>query len=94
MHKVVFDVAKNDLIVAKINAAVKILEWAREGVEPGIGGTPGQLHVALAEAFRAIYSVVDETVGEGSKESDGESVETGAEATGEGFGRTRSWNQT
>lgn len=78
--------ARDDLTVAKINATVKILEWAREGLEPGVGGTPGQLHVALVEAFRAIYSVVNETVGPGSGEEN-EKPETAAEATGEGFGR-------
>lgn len=78
--------AKDDLTVAKINATVKILEWAKEGLEPGIGGTPNQVHVALAEAFRTIYNIVSETVGEGHGDSEGtgEKVETAAEATGEG----------
>lgn len=53
---------KDDLTVAKINAALKILEWSKDEIEPGIGGTPNQLHIALADAFRAIYDIVSESV--------------------------------
>lgn len=49
----------NDLIAAKINATLKILEWARGDIEPGIAGAPAKAHIALAEAFREIYSIVD-----------------------------------
>ncbi len=56
-------VAKDDLTVAKINAALKILEWSKDNIEPGISGNPHQLHVALAEAFRTVYAVVCESVG-------------------------------
>lgn len=83
--------ARDDLTVAKINASVKILEWAREGLEPGVGGTPGQLHIALAEAFRAIYSVVDETVGPSSGE-ESEKPENASQATGEGFSPVQAWS--
>jgi hypothetical protein len=55
--------ARDELTTAKINAAVKILEWSKDDIEPGVGGTPNQLHVALAEAFRSIYIIVTETVG-------------------------------
>jgi hypothetical protein len=55
-------VAKDELTVAKINAAIKILEWSREAIEPGIGGTPNQLHVALADAFRVVYGIVSDAV--------------------------------
>ena len=60
------------LTVAKINAAIKILEWSREAIEPGIGGTPNQLHVALADAFRVIYGIVSDAVvtTHGSKSSE------------------------
>jgi hypothetical protein len=58
-------VAKDELTVAKINATVKILEWSKDDLEPGIGGTPSQLHIALSEAFRSIYSIVSEAVGPG-----------------------------
>jgi len=56
-------VAKDELMVAKINAALRILEWSKDAIEPGIGGSPNQLHVALAEAFRTIFSVVSEAIG-------------------------------
>jgi hypothetical protein len=55
-------VAKDELTVAKINAAIKILEWSKDSIEPGIGGTPNQLHVALADAFRIVYSIVSDSV--------------------------------
>jgi hypothetical protein len=54
---------KDQLTVAKINAALKILEWSKDEIEPGIGGTPNQLHIALADAFRAIYGIISESVG-------------------------------
>lgn len=54
--------SKDELTVAKINAALKILEWSKDEIEPGIGGTPNQLHIALADAFRAIYAIVSESV--------------------------------
>lgn len=57
--------AKDDLTVAKINAALKIVEWSKDDIEPGISGNPNQLHVALAEAFRTVYSVISEAVGPG-----------------------------
>ena len=53
---------KDELAVAKINAALKILEWSKDEIEPGIGGTPNQLHIALADAFRVIYGIVSESV--------------------------------
>jgi hypothetical protein len=52
----------NDLTAAKINATLKILEWARGDIEPGIGNTPQKAHIALAEAFREIYGIVDEAI--------------------------------
>lgn len=52
----------HELIVAKINAAVKIVEWAKDDIEPGIGGNPPQLHVALAEAFKVVYQTVSDAV--------------------------------
>jgi hypothetical protein len=59
-------VAKDELTVAKINAALKILEWSKDDMEPGVGGTPNQLHVALADAFRTVFAIVSEAVGPGS----------------------------
>jgi hypothetical protein len=70
-------VAKDDLTVAKINAALKILEWSKDDIEPGISGNPNQLHVALAEAFRTVYSVVSEAVG--SLAQDGHEAEEESE---------------
>jgi hypothetical protein len=61
-------VPRDELTVAKINAAVKILEWSKDDIEPGIGGTPNQLHVALADAFRSVYKIVSEAVGPGSEQ--------------------------
>lgn len=55
--------AKDELTVAKINAALKILEWSKDDIEPGISGNPNQMHVALAEAFRTVYDVVCEAIG-------------------------------
>lgn len=66
--------AKDELTVAKINAALKILEWSKDDIEPGISGNPSQLHVALAEAFRSVYEVVCEAIGPSS------SLETEEEA--------------
>jgi len=68
-------VAKDELLVAKINASLRILEWSKDAVEPGIGGSPSQLHVALAEAFRTIFGVVSEAIGPATPngESTGES---------------------
>jgi hypothetical protein len=54
---------RDELTVAKINAAIKILEWSKDDIEPGIGGTPTQMHVALADAFRTVFNIVSETVG-------------------------------
>jgi hypothetical protein len=62
-------VAKDELTVAKINAAVKILEWSKDDLEPGIGGTPTQPHVALADAFKTIYNMISEAVGPGQGDS-------------------------
>jgi len=67
-------VAKDELTVAKINAAVKILEWSKDDLEPGVGGTPSQLHVALAEAFRTVFNIVSESVGPG--QGNGSDTET------------------
>lgn|GEM_PF-4071366 len=76
-------VTKGDLTVAKINAALKILEWSKDDIEPGIGGTPTQLYVALAEAFKSVYQIVSESieanVGEDeTTEVDAEKVPAGA----------------
>lgn len=65
--------AKDELTVAKINAALKILEWSKDDIEPGISGNPNQMHLALAEAFRTVYDVVSQTVGPGSGETEAES---------------------
>lgn len=54
---------KDELTVAKINAALKILEWSKDDIEPGISGTPSQLYIALAEAFRSVYQIVSESIG-------------------------------
>ncbi len=65
-------VAKDDLTVAKINAALKILEWSKDDIEPGISGNPNQLHVALAEAFRTVYDVVSAAIGTTEESETGE----------------------
>ena len=71
-------VAKDELTVAKINAAIKILEWSREAIEPGIGGTPNQLHVALADAFRVIYGIVSDSVVTSNGSRSSEEIPEGA----------------
>jgi len=65
----------HELVVAKINAAIKILEWAKDGIEPGIGGNPQQLHVALAEAFKVVYRTVSEAVAAEQKASEQQAAE-------------------
>lgn len=52
----------DELIVAKINATVKILEWAKDGIEPGIGGNPQAMHAALADAFKQVYKAISDTI--------------------------------
>ena len=47
---------------AKILAALKIVEWSRDSVEPGIGGNPPEMHVTLALAFQKAYQMVSEVV--------------------------------
>jgi hypothetical protein len=65
----------DDLTVAKITAALRILEWSKDDIEPGIGGNPQQLHVALSQAFRAIYQAIGEAIGDdGAAEREPESV--------------------
>jgi len=59
-------VARDELTVAKTNAALKIVEWSKDEIETGISGNPNQLHIALAEAFRAAYDVINEAVGPGA----------------------------
>jgi hypothetical protein len=63
--------AKDELTQAKINAALKILEWSKDDIEPGVGGTPNQLHMALAEAFRTVYDIVSTAVGPGESSTNG-----------------------
>ncbi|HEX5417446.1 MAG TPA: hypothetical protein VFZ25_17415 [Chloroflexota bacterium] len=67
---------KDELTVAKINAALKILEWSKDDIEPGISGTPSQLYIALAEAFRSVYQIVSDSIGEPAH-GDGVSEEAG-----------------
>lgn len=57
---------KDELTAAKINAALKIIEWSKDDIEPGIGGTPGQLYIALAEAFRSVYGILSDAIGPGA----------------------------
>jgi hypothetical protein len=66
-------VSKDELTTAKINAALKILEWSKDDIEPGVGGTPNQLHVALADAFRTVFGIISEAVGS-SEEKDAENA--------------------
>lgn len=68
-------VAKDELTVAKINAALKILEWSKDDIEPGISGNPNQLHVALAEAFRTVYDVVSAAIGTTEESETGEETD-------------------
>lgn len=69
-------VTKDELTVAKINAALKILEWSKDDIEPGISGTPSQLYVALAEAFRSIYGIVSESIGNDAHSTSGSTEES------------------
>ncbi len=52
----------HELVAAKINATLKILEWARDDIEPGIGGTPDRAHIAIAQAFKEVYRILGEVV--------------------------------
>jgi hypothetical protein len=60
----------NELTNAKIQAALKILEWSRDDIEPGIDGAADKAHIALAEAFKEIYEILGEAI-EGRPEASG-----------------------
>ncbi len=47
---------------AKIQAALKIIEWSRDSIEPGIGGNPHEFHEALALAFQKTYRMISEVI--------------------------------
>jgi len=53
---------QNELTIAKINAALRILEWAKDDIEPGIGDNPRETHLALAEAFVRVFRTIDAVV--------------------------------
>ncbi len=59
----------NELTAAKINATLKILEWARDDIEPGINGAPERAHLALAVAFKEVYRILGEAI-EGKPEAE------------------------
>jgi hypothetical protein len=52
----------NEIVIAKISATVKILEWTKDAIEPGIGGNAQALHTALTEAFKQVYLGISEAV--------------------------------
>jgi hypothetical protein len=52
----------NELAAAKINATLKILEWSKDDIEPGIDGAPEKAHIALAEAFREIFEILGQAI--------------------------------
>ncbi len=69
-----------ELIVAKINAAVKILEWAKDDIEPGIGQTPRTRQAALGEAFKTVYAAISEAIAIDLREAAaGQEAESGAQ---------------
>jgi hypothetical protein len=83
----------HELVSAKINAALRILEWARGDIEPGISGTPEKAHIALAEAFREIYLIVEDTIPSGRAEAPSapaEAPSAPAEATATPIGEGQS----
>lgn len=68
----------NELTTAKINATLKILEWSRDDIEPGIAGAPDRAHIALAEAFGEIYRILGEAI-DGKPEAGSGAVPIGHE---------------
>ena len=70
MEKEKADEAKTQGIrQAKIQATLKIIEWSRDDIEPGIDGNPSEKHLALSAAFQQTYKMISETI-------DGDSADT------------------
>lgn len=55
---------------AKIQATLKIIEWSRDDIEPGIDGNPSEKHLALSAAFQQTYKMISETIDGDSADAD------------------------
>lgn len=55
---------------AKIQATLKIIEWSRDDIEPGIDGNPSEKHLALSAAFQQAYKMISEVVDGDSADAD------------------------
>lgn len=71
MEKEKADEAKTQGIrQAKIQATLKIIEWSRDDIEPGIDGNPSEKHLALSAAFQQTYKMISETIDGDSADAD------------------------
>ncbi len=57
---------------AKIQATLRIIEWSRDDIEPGIDGNPSEKHLALSAAFQQTYKMISEVIDGDSANADGE----------------------
>ena len=57
---------------AKIQATLRIIEWSRDDIEPGIDGNPSEKHLALSTAFQQTYKMISEVIDGDSADADGE----------------------
>ncbi len=57
---------------AKIQATLRIIEWSRDDIEPGIDGNPSEKHLALSAAFQQTYKMISEVIDGDSADADGE----------------------
>ena len=57
---------------AKIQATLRIIEWSRDDIEPGIDGNPSDKHLALSAAFQQTYKMISEVIDGDSADADDE----------------------
>ncbi len=57
---------------AKIQATLRIIEWSRDDIEPGIDGNPSEKHLALSAAFQQTYKMISEVIDGDSADADDE----------------------
>ncbi len=57
---------------AKIQATLRIIEWSRDDIEPGIDGNPSEKHLALSAAFQQTYKLISEVIDGDSADADDE----------------------
>ena len=55
---------------SKIQATLRIIEWSRDDIEPGIDGNPSAKHLALSAAFQETYKMISEVIDGDSADPD------------------------